>query len=43
MLTISLEREDYDALASLAEQRSESFAAVVRAAVHSYIRRQRRR
>ena len=42
-VTVTLEDSDYEAVAEIAEKRGVSFAAVIRAALGPYLKRQRRK
>jgi hypothetical protein len=41
-VTVTLEAADYEAAEELAEKRGQSFAAVIRAALKSYLKRQKK-
>ena len=43
MLTISLEGDDYAALAALAEEREESLSSLIREALRAYLARRKKR
>ena len=43
MLTISLEGDDYAALAALAEERDESLSSLIREALRAYLARRKKR
>jgi predicted DNA-binding ribbon-helix-helix protein len=41
-ITVTLEADDYDAVEEIAERRGQSFAAIVRAALKGYLKRQKK-
>jgi predicted DNA-binding ribbon-helix-helix protein len=41
-ITVTLEADDYDAVEEIAERRGQSFAAVIRTALKTYLKRQKK-